>query len=78
MSFKYYEKSFGRSVLKGTAYGALFGAANGVIDGEMFHIMVFSIWFGGIGSIGGAIYGSYIPIASEQIILEEEGWYISN
>jgi hypothetical protein len=78
VSFKYYEKSFGRSVLKGTAYGALFGAANGVIDGEMFHIMVFSIWFGGIGSIGGAIYGSYIPIASEQIILEEEGWYISN
>jgi hypothetical protein len=78
VSFKYYEKSFGRSVLKGTAYGALFGAANGVIDGEMFHIMVFSIWFGGIGSIGGAIYGILIPIASEQIILEEDGWYISN
>ena len=78
VSFKYYEKSFGRSVLKGTAYGALFGAANGVIDGEMFHIMVFSIWFGGIGSIGGAIYGILIPIASEEIILEEDGWYISN
>jgi hypothetical protein len=78
VSFKYYEKSFGRSELKGTAYGALFGAANGVIDGEMFHIMVFSIWFGGIGSIGGAIYGILIPIASEQIILEENGWYISN
>ena len=78
VSFKYYEKSFGRSVLKGTAYGALFGAANGVIDGEMFHIMVFSIWFGGIGSIGGAIYGILIPIASEQIILDKEGWYISN
>ena len=96
VSFKYYEKSFASSVLKGTAYGALFGAANGVIndnplDGEMFHTMVFSIWFGGIGSIGGAIYGILIPIASEQIILgvhtewyengqkkEEEGWYISN
>ena len=81
VSFKYYEKSsrsFASSVLKGTAYGALFGAANGVIDGEMFHTIVFSIWFGGIGSIGGAIYGSYIPIASEQIILEEDGWYISN
>jgi hypothetical protein len=78
VSFKYYEKSFGRSVLKGTAYGALFGAANGVIDGEMFHIMVFSIWFGGIGSIGGAIYGILNPIASEQIILDKEGWYISN
>ena len=78
VSFKYYEKSFGRSVLKGTAYGALFGAAGGVIDGEMFHIIVFSILFGGIGSIGGAIYGILIPIASEQIIFEEEGWYISN
>jgi hypothetical protein len=78
VSFKYYEKSFGRSVLKGTAYGALFGAAGGVIDGEMFHIIVFSILFGGIGSIGGAIYGILIPIASEQIILDKEGWYISN
>ena len=73
VSFKYYEKSFASSVLKGTAYGALFGAANGVIDGEMFHTIVFSILFGGIGSIGGAIYGILIPtIASEQIILEEE------
>ncbi len=78
VSFKYYEKSFGRSVLKGTAYGALFGAADGVIDGEMFHTIVFSILFGGIGSIGGAIYGILIPIASEQIILDKEGWYISN
>ena len=81
VSFNYYEKSlrsFASSVLKGTAYGALFGAAGGVIDGEMFHSIVFSIWFGGIGSIGGAIYGILNPIASEQIILEEEGWYISN
>ena len=80
VSFKYYEKSlrsFASSVLKGTAYGALFGAAGGVIDGEMFHSIVFSILFGGIGSIGGAIYGILIPIASEQIILEKEGWYIS-
>ena len=78
VSFKYYEKSFASSVLKGTAYGALFGAANGVIDGEMFHTIVFSILFGGIGSIGGAIYGILIPIASEEIILDKEGWYISN
>ena len=81
VSFKYYEKSlmsFSSSVLKGTAYGALFGAANGVIDGEMFHTIVFSILFGGIGSIGGATYGILIPIASEQVILEKEGWYISN
>ena len=56
----------------------MFGAAGGVIDGEMFHTIVFSIWFGGIGSIGGAIYGILIPIASEEIILEEDGWYISN
>jgi hypothetical protein len=81
VSFKYYEKSrrsFTSSVLKGTAYGAFFGAAGGVIDGEMFHIIVFSILFGGIGSIGGATYGILIPIASEEIILEEDGWYISN
>ena len=77
VSFKYYEKSFGRSVLKGTAYGALFGAANGVIDGELFSLLFFSFFVGGIGSIGGAIYGILIPIASEQIILEKEGWYIS-
>ena len=78
VSFKYYEKSFASSVLKGTAYGAFFGAAGGVIDGEMFHSIVFSIWFGGIGSIGGAIYGILNPIASEEIILEKDGWYISN
>jgi len=78
VSFRYYEKSFTSSVLKGTAYGALFGAAGGVIDGEMFHTIVFSILFGGIGSIGGATYGILIPIASEEIILKEDGWYISN
>ena len=85
VSFKYYEKSlrsFASSVLKGTAFGALFGAAGSVIDGEIkygFHWTVaYSILFGITGSIGGAIYGTLIPIASEQIILEEEGWYISN
>ena len=85
VSFKYYEKSlrsFASSVLKGAKYGALFGAAGSVIDGEIkegFHWTVaYSILFGITGSIGGAIYGILIPIASEQIILEEEGWYISN
>ena len=84
VSFKYYEKSlrsFASSVLKGAKYGALFGAAGSVIDGEIkygFHWTVaYSIIFGITGSIGGAIYGILIPIASEQIILEKEGWYIS-
>ena len=36
-----------------------------------------SILHGGLGAFGGAIYGLLIPIASEQIILEKEGWYIS-
>ena len=85
VSFKYYEKSlrsFASSVLKGAKYGALFGAAGSVIDGEIkygFHWTVaYSILFGITGSIGGAIYGILIPIASEQIILDKEGWYISN
>ena len=85
VSFKYYEKSlrsFASSVLKGTAFGALFGAAGSVIDGEIkygFHwTILYSILFGGIGSIGGATYGILIPIASEEIILEKDGWYISN
>ena len=84
VSFKYYEKSlrsFTSSVLKGTAYCALFGAAGSVIDGEIqygFHwTILYSILYGITGSIGGAIYGILIPIASEQIILEKEGWYIS-
>jgi len=84
VSFKYYEKSlrsFASSVLKGAKYGALFGAAGSVIDGEIkygFHYTIaYSILFGITGSIGGAIYGILIPIASEQIILEKEGWYIS-
>jgi len=85
VSFKYYEKSlrsFASSVLKGTVFGALFGAGGSVIDGEIkygFHwTILYSILFGGIGSIGGATYGILIPIASEEIILEKDGWYISN
>ena len=85
VSFKYHEKSlrsFASSVLKGAKYGALFGAAGSVIDGEIkygFHwTILYSILFGGIVSIGGATYGILIPIASEEIILEKDGWYISN
>ena len=59
----------------------MFGAAGSVIDGEIqygFHwTILYSILYGITGSIGGAIYGILIPIASEQIILEKEGWYIS-
>ena len=29
-----------------------------------------------IGAFGGAVYGILMPIASKQIILEKEGWYI--
>ena len=32
----------------------------------------------GLGAFSGAVYGILIPIASEEIILEKEGWYISN
>ena len=85
VSFKYYEKSlrsFTSSVLKGTAYGALFGAAGSIVDGEIkfgIHLTVlYSIIFGSFGAFGGTIYGILIPIASEEIILEEDGWYISN
>ena len=59
----------------------MFGAVGSVVDGEIkygFHwTVVYSIIFGIPGSMGGAIYGILIPIESEQIILEKEGWYIS-
>ena len=85
VSFKYYEKSlrsFASSVLKGTAFGALFGAAGSVIDGEIkygFHwTILYSILFGSCGSFGGAIYGILNPMSSQEMILEKERWYISN
>jgi hypothetical protein len=37
-----------------------------------------SVLYGGLGAFSGAVYGILIPIASEEIILEEDGWYISN
>ena len=40
--------------------------------------MLGSVVFGGLGAFSGAVYGILIPIASEQVILEKEGWYISN
>ena len=40
--------------------------------------MLGSVLYGGLGAFIGAVYGILIPIASEEIILEEDGWYISN
>ena len=84
VSFKYYEKllrSFTSSVVKGTKYGVLIGAVAGLPEGINygFHWVVLgSVLYGGLGAFSGAVYGILIPIASEEIILEEDGWYISN
>jgi len=83
VSFKYYEKSlrsFTSSIIKYTKYGVLIGAIVGLPESIKYgyHWMVLgSILHGGLGAFGGAVYGLLIPIASEQIILEKEGWYIS-
>ena len=85
VSFKYHEKplrSFASSVLKGAKYGALFGAAGSILDGEIKYgihwTILYSILFGSCGSFGGAIYGILNPMLSQEIILEKERWYISN
>ena len=83
MSFKYYEKSLGSftsSVVKGTKYGVLIGAVAGLVEGINYGVhWVFlgSILYGGFGAFSGAVYGILIPRASEEIILDKEGWYIS-
>ena len=84
ISFKYYEKSlksFTSSVVKGAKYGVLAGAILGLPEAINygFHWVVLgSVLYGGLGAFSGAVYGILIPIASEEIILEEDGWYISN
>ena len=85
ISFKYHEKplrSFASSVLKGTGFGALFGAAGSIIDGEIKYgihwTILYSVLFGSCGAFGGAIYGILNPMLSQEIILEKERWYISN
>ena len=84
VSFKYYEKSsrsFASSVLKGAKYGVLIGAIAGLPDGINYGydwVVLGSVVFGGLGAFSGAVYGILIPIASEEIILDKEGWYISN
>mgnify|MGYP000329495456 FL=1 len=40
--------------------------------------MLGSVLYGGLGAFSAAVYGILIPIASEEIILDKEGWYISN
>ena len=43
-----------------------------------WYFLLGSVLYGGLGAFSGAVYGNLIPIASEEIILEEDGWYISN
>ena len=84
VSFKYYEKSlksFSSNTIKCTKYGVLIGAIAGVPEGINygFHWVVLGgILHGGLGALCGAVYSMLRPIASEQIILRKEGWYISN
>ena len=84
VSFKYYEKSlrsFTSSIIKCTKYGVLIGAIAGLPEGINYGyhwVILGSVLYGGLGAFSGAVYGILIPIASEQIILEEEGWYINN
>ena len=84
VSFKYYEKSlksFSSNTIKCTKYGVLIGAIAGLPEGINygFHWVVLGgILHGGLGALCGAVYSMLRPIASEQIILRKEGWYISN
>jgi hypothetical protein len=84
VSFKYYEKSlrsFTPNIIKCTKYGVLIGAILGLPEGINYGphwVVLGSILWGGLGAFSGAVYGILIPIASEEIILEEDGWYISN
>ena len=83
VSFKYYEKSrrsFTSNIIKCTKYGVLIGAIAGLPEGinyGLHWVVLGSVLYGGLGAFSGAVYGILIPIASEQIILEKEGWYIS-
>ena len=83
VSFKYYEKSlrsFTSSIITCTKYGVLIGAIAGLPEGINYGyhwVILGSVLYGGLGAFSGAVYGILIPIASEQIILEKEGWYIS-
>ena len=84
VSFKYYEKSlrsFTSNIIKCTKYGVLIGAIAGLPEGINygFHWVVLgSVLYGGLGAFSGAVYGILNPIASEEIILDKDGWYISN
>ena len=84
VSFKYYEKSlrsFTSSIIKCTKYGVLIGAIAGLPEGINYGyhwVILGSVLYGGLGAFSGAVYGILNPIASEEIILDKDGWYISN
>jgi len=72
---------FTSNIIKCTKYGVLIGAVAGLPEGINygFHwIVLGSVVWGGLGAFIGAVYGILIPIASEEIILDKDGWYISN
>ena len=83
-SFKYYEKSlrsFSSNTIKCTKYGVLIGAIAGLPEGINYGfqwVVAGGILHGGLGALCGAVYSMLRSIASEKIILEKKGWYISN
>ena len=84
VSFKYYEKSlrsFSSNTIKCTKYGVLIGAIAGLPEGINYGfqwVVAGGILHGGLGALCGAVYSMLRSIASEKIILEKKGWYISN
>ena len=59
----------------------LIGAVAGLVEGINYGyhwVVLGSVVYGGFGAFSGAVYGILIPIASEEIILDKVGWYISN
>jgi len=56
----------------------LIGVVEGLIEGGFQWVVLGSVVYGGFGTFSGAVYGILIPIVSEEIILDEDGWYISN
>ena len=79
VSFRYYEKSFTSSVMKGAKYGVLAGAILGLPEAINygFHWVVLgSVLYGSLGAVGGAVYGVLIPIESDKLILGDKEWTI--
>ena len=79
VSFRYYEKSFTSSVVKGAKYGVFAGAVIGLPEAINygFHWVVLgSFIYGSLGAIGGAVYGVLNPIESDKLILHDKEWQI--